>query len=130
MKKIKITGGKHGNLFQLYESLGGEVCLEKILLRFYETMSTDIMIGFFFDGKSKDELRHIAMMQKAFLMKAWGACESYSGKPPAKAHQKLPPILTGHFNRRLVILEQTLKEFNVSETDIHTWLSFEDSFLA
>ncbi len=88
-------------------------------------MSKDMMIGFFFDGKNLDE---IASKQKQFLMRAMGAAPSYSGKAPAQAHTELAPILPGHFDRRFVILKQTLKDHGVSEADIQTWINFENTF--
>jgi truncated hemoglobin YjbI len=57
-----------------------------------------------------------------------GARESYAGLPPAQAHEKLAPILSGHFDRRLRILEQTLSAHGVSEEDTRTWVGFEEAF--
>lgn len=124
MKEIKLTGA---GLTQLYKNIGEEAGLEKILKRFYHRMSEDIIIGFFFDGKDLD---HIAMMQKSFLMRAWGITQSYAGKSPADAHANLAPILKGHFDRRLVVLAETLREFGVSSQDIETWTTFENKFRA
>lgn len=88
-------------------------------------MAGDIIIGFFFDGKDLDK---IADMQRSFLMRAMGATPSYSGLPPAKAHDKLAPILSGHFDRRLRILEETLAAHGLADEDIRTWISFESAF--
>lgn len=109
----------------IYEHIGGEEKLREILRDFYRRMSTDILIGFFFDGKDLD---HIAEMQKEFLMRAMGATLSYKGKPPAKAHDELAPILKGHFDRRLRILEDTLRAHGVSDEDIRHWIEFESAF--
>jgi truncated hemoglobin YjbI len=116
---------KSSDLHQLYQRLGGEAGLEKILKAFYHRMADDILIGYFFAGK---DLEHIALQQKQFLMKAMGATRSYGGKAPAQAHTQLPMILTGHFDRRLRILEDVLRGFNVSEQDIQTWVNFENAF--
>jgi truncated hemoglobin YjbI len=112
-------------LQDLYIKAGKEEGLSKILLRFYEKMSQDILIGYFFNGKN---LREIAAKQKEFLMKTWGVTASYTGKPPAKAHQNLPQILKGHFDRRLVLLEETLREFGLGDNEIKTWVNFENKF--
>ena len=122
MKDIKLTGLA---LTKLYKEIGKDPALEKILVRFYEKMSQDVMIGFFF---SNHDTHKIALHQKAFLLKAWGATKSYQGKAPAEAHAPLPPILAGHFDRRLVILAETLREFDVSEENIQIWVRFEDKF--
>ena len=122
MKEIKISSA---GLTKLFSSIGGEPALENILERFYQKMSQDLLIGYFFDHH---DVRAIARKQKEFLMRAWGITPSYSGKAPADAHKALPQILRGHFDRRLVLLAETLREFKVSETDITLWVSFEDKF--
>jgi truncated hemoglobin YjbI len=53
---------------------------------------------------------------------------SYSGKPPAQAHAAMPPILPGHFDRRLVLLAETLAAEGLSAEDIRTWTDFENAF--
>jgi hemoglobin len=112
-------------LKNLYQKIGGEAGLREILQDFYRRMANDTLIGFFFSGK---DLEHIALQQQAFLMRAMGATLSYSGKPPAQAHDELPPILKGHFDRRLRLLEETLKDHGLSEDEIRTWISFENAF--
>ena len=112
-------------LAQLYRNVGGEEALTRILREFYARMARDLMIGFFFAGFDTDQ---IADQQRAFLMRAMGATPSYAGKAPAQAHDKLPPILAGHFDRRLRILEETLRDHGVSAEDIRTWVSFESAF--
>jgi hemoglobin len=112
-------------LKRLYENIGGEDGLQRILRDFYHRMAADILIGFFFTGKDLD---HIADQQKGFLMRAMGATPSYSGKAPAQAHLALPPILAGHFDRRLRILEDTLHAQAVAPEDIRTWIAFESAF--
>jgi hemoglobin len=112
-------------LKQLYVKIGEEKGLEKMLKDFYRRMQKDVLIGFFFAGKDIDA---IALKQKEFVMRAMGATPSYSGKPPAQAHLQLPPILEGHFDRRLKILEQTLKDHGLNENDIKVWIGFENAF--
>lgn len=99
--------------------------LSDILSDFYKRMSQDILIGFFFDGK---DVEAIAMMQKQFLLRAFGETPTYAGKSPANAHLKMPPILEGHFNRRLQLLNQTLRDHGLPESDIQVWLTFENAF--
>ncbi len=108
----------------LYKNLGEEK-IRKILIRFYQIMSEDILVGFFFAGK---DLNHIAHRQGDFLLRAMGATPSYNGLPPSEAHQALPPILSGHFDRRLKILEETLQEFNLTPEEITVWIGFENAF--
>ncbi len=109
----------------LYSRIGGEPALEAILKDFYRRMAGDLLIGYFFDGKDIDA---IALKQKEFLMRAFGAISSYSGKAPADAHTKLPKILRGHFDRRLRILEDVLRTHGVAPEDIRVWVTFESAF--
>jgi hemoglobin len=109
----------------LFQRIGGEAGLAAILQDFYRRMSTDILIGYFFDGK---DVAAIAEMQKRFLMRGWGAAPSYTGKPPAQAHAQLPPILKGHFDRRLRLLEAVLRDHGVEEEDVRLWVAFESAF--
>ena len=114
-------------LKKLFASVGSEERLKTILEKFYLKMSQDILIGFFFDGK---DLKQIAHTQAMFLLRAMGVTPSYSGKAPAQAHEKLPPILAGHFDRRLRLLEEVLKEEGLNHHDIKTWVAFESAFRA
>jgi truncated hemoglobin YjbI len=114
-------------LKSLYKNIGESDGLRTILRDFYLRMSQDTMIGFFFAGKNIVE---IADRQHQFISRAMGASASYTGKPPAQAHEALPPILPGHFDRRLRILEETLRTHGLSAEDIRTWLEFENSFRA
>ena len=112
-------------LASLYSELGSEARVFELMLGFYEIMSRDTMIGFFFLGK---DLEATSRKQAEFLLRAMGARPSYSGKPPAQAHGHLPPILPGFFDRRARILEQYLKAQGVSQNGIHAWVSFEEAF--
>lgn len=105
--------------------IGGESGLSAILNDLYNRLARDVLVGFFFDGK---DLSYIAAQQKAFLLRAMGATQSYSGKPPGQAHHRLPPILLGHFDRRLRVLEETLASHGLSSEDIRSWVQFEETF--
>jgi truncated hemoglobin YjbI len=124
MADIPLTKPELKNLFT---SIGSESRLNLILEKFYQRMSQDILIGFFFEGK---DLKQIAHTQASFLLRAMGVTSSYSGKAPAQAHDKLPPILAGHFDRRLRLLEEVLKEEGLSDKDIKIWVLFESAFRA
>lgn len=103
----------------------GEERIRGIVRRFYDRMSKDVLIGFFFDGRDLDK---IAEGQTAFLYRAMGLRPSYSGKAPAQAHTDLPPILAGHFDRRLVLLDQQLAEDGLDDAQRKIWIGFENAF--
>ncbi len=88
-------------------------------------MAEDLLIGYFFQGKDPNV---IADQQLLFLMYAMGILPSYSGKSPTSAHLELPTIHTGHFDRRLVLLRETLQSHQVQARDIETWIDFEEAF--
>lgn len=112
-------------LHDLVTTIGGEESVRSILASFYQKMSQDILVGFFFDGKDLD---HIAKQQGDFILNAAGVIPAFQGKGPASAHLNMPPILTGHFDRRLVLLKETFQEHQVPESAQATWLRFEESF--
>ena len=114
-----------GRLSQLFEEVGSEERLRLILRDFYRRMKADILVGFFFEGVEPDE---VAERQLHFLMKAMGQISTYEGKLPAQAHQHLPPILPGHFDRRLRLLEDVLREHGIAEAMIQRWIQFENTF--
>src|SRR5688572_10264165 len=88
-------------------------------------MSQDVLIGYFFDNK---DLQSIADRQFEFLLLASGLRTEYKGKTPTHAHLELPPIFTGHFDRRLQILKETLTAQGLTEDQIQTWIEFENAF--
>ena len=109
----------------IFLGIGGESAIEAILRDFYKRMSEDVLIGYFFDNK---DIKMIADKQKEFLMFAVGMSPTYTGKIPNQAHSALPPILKGHFDRRLTLLQETLKSHGLSDKDIRTWITFENAF--
>lgn len=111
-------------LQKLYRELG-EARVRSIVLDFYARMEKDVMIGFFFTGR---DIPSIAAKQTEFLLRAMGATPSYAGKAPADAHTALPPILTGHFDRRLKILEEALSAAGLTHEQVLVWIGFENAF--
>ncbi len=97
----------------------------RIMRCFYARMAADPMLGFFFANKN---ILAVADQQSRFMLRAMGRSESYSGLPPAQAHAQLPPILPGHFDRRAVLLRQTLTQEKIPAPLIEAWISFEAAF--
>jgi truncated hemoglobin YjbI len=109
----------------LIRSLGGEEAFRVLMRKFYRAMTADLMIGFFFAGRDPDT---IADKQSRFVLHSAGMIDSPPDHGPATAHRNLAPILKGHFDRRIRILEEVLHEAGISEPDIRTWVGFEESF--
>ena len=112
-------------LQQLYLHLGSEAEVRRIMRIFYRRMAEDAMLGFFFSGRDTDA---VADRQAEFLLRAMGARATYTGNAPAQAHGALPPILPGHFDRRAVLLKQTLESEKLPAPHIQSWLEFEAAF--
>ncbi len=102
----------------------GEQRLLAMMVRFYDLQFADLMIGFLFMGKDK---LHLAKGQAAYVSARLGKNRTqYDGPPIRKAHLKVP-ILIGHFNRRLVLLEKVFEEFDVPAHVREAWLSLDTS---
>ncbi len=82
------------------------------------------MVGFFFAGR---DLGAIVEGQLGFLLWALGEVPQLRVRHPRDAHGGLPPILRGHFDRRLVVLEETLREAGLGDDDIKAWLKIESA---
>jgi truncated hemoglobin YjbI len=112
-------------LQELYQKIGGRDRLNEILRDFYQRMAEDTLIGYFFTGK---DLHQIAQKQAEFILHVIGENPNYSGKLPVSAHLDLPPIFSGHFDRRQILLRETLKDQGFSAEEAQIWIDFENAF--
>lgn len=134
MNNLPIHSPIRKTAIYLLDSLG-EALFLGLLQEFYARQSQDVMIGFFFSGK---DTRHIAYKQYLFIKLLSGrldrSSKSQSVKSPARAHRDLPPILSGHFDRRKTILTQLLTEAQANGSltvdQAHAWIDLEESFRA
>ena len=95
----------------LFEKLGGEPVLRRLIDRFVDRVFDDMMIGFFFRNASRERVKE---KEYEFAARHLGAGTPYTGRPFKEAHAA-HPIMGGQFNRRLQILRETLEEMGVSE---------------
>lgn len=102
----------------LYDGIG-EAALRRAVETFYDRVFDDVMIGFMFRGRDKARLveREIELAGEHL-----GGPFRYRGRPLAEVHAKLP-IMGGHFERRLRILEDVLREQGVAEPVREAWLA-------
>ncbi len=101
----------------LYDRIGEEP-LRRVIRDFYERVVADPMIGFLFTGKNVERLIQKEWELVAALL---GAPVGYSGRSMTEAHARVP-ISVGHFDRRLVILEETLEAHQVDAEVRRRWL--------
>jgi hemoglobin len=103
----------------LFEALGGEPVLRRIIDRFVDRVFEDVMIGFLF--RAADRVR-IKDKEYEFAARQLGAPIAYTGRPLDQAH-RAHRIMGGQFMRRLQILKDTLAEFAVVPAIAEFWIS-------
>ena len=92
-----------------------------IIKNFYDKAFNDSIIGHLFWGHEKDEL---IKKQISFALTMLGLNKKYQGKPLKLVHGSLK-INKAHFGRRQVLMEETLREYSVSESIVKSWLELE-----
>ncbi len=103
----------------LYEKLGGQQALERIVDDFYKGILADDTINDFFAHTDMDlQRRH----QTAFISYALGGSEQYTGRSMEKAHTGLN-LQAEHFDAILKHLSEALAMHGVSPEDINTVLA-------
>ncbi len=107
----------------LYDDIGGEEGLRRVLRTLYDRLFDDMMVGFLFAGKDKEKLiEHQLWFTARFL----GGPSRYAGRSLPDAHAHLP-ILRGHFDRRHHLLRQALEEHHVPAHVAAEWLRVDQS---
>jgi hemoglobin len=107
----------------LFEDLGGEPVLRRIIERFVDRVFDDVMIGFFFRNARRERIKQKEYEHAAQHL---GAGSAYTGRPLAEAH-RAHPIMGGQFARRSMILKETLEEARVPEHVKKHWLEHTES---
>ncbi len=102
----------------LFDAIGSDR-LTSVIRSFYDAVFEDPMIGFFFAGKDKGRL-----IQKEFelIARHLGADVAYTGRPIDVAHAP-HPILGGHFERRLRLLEEAMDRHGVPDEVRQAWIA-------
>lgn len=104
----------------LYEKLGGQEAVEKVVEYFYhELVLKDPTVQHFFEHTDiKKQIRH----QTKFISFALGGPNQYSGHSMEKAHKGLN-LQPEHFEAIATHLGEALRHFGVSENDVNEALS-------
>jgi hemoglobin len=103
----------------LFEDLGGEPALRRIIDRFVDRVFDDVMIGFFFRNARRERIKQ---KEYEFAARHLGADIEYTGRAIDETH-RAHPIMGGQFMRRLALLKQTLEEEGVPEHVKQHWLA-------
>lgn len=96
----------------------GEAKLREVITDFYSRIFGDVMIGFLFEGKDRQRLID---REYEFTANLLGADVRYTGRPMRTAHAQ-SPIFGGHFERRLQILRETMRDHGVDPDVQAAWL--------
>jgi hemoglobin len=102
----------------LFDQIGAEA-LRAVLTDFYGRVFDDLMIGFMFRGKDRQHLIDREYELTAALLGAPGV--TYTGRPMPAAHAQ-HAIFGGHFERRLQILRETLRDHRVDPAVQQAWI--------
>ncbi|OIJ15535.1 group 1 truncated hemoglobin [Anaerobacillus arseniciselenatis] len=104
----------------LYEKLGGEEAIAKVVDYFYsELVLKDPTVQHFFENTDMEKQRQ---HQTKFISFALGGPNQYSGTSMAKAHEGMN-IQPEHFNAIAKHLGNALAHFGVQERDIEQALA-------
>ena len=101
----------------LFEEVGPDA-LRALLRDFYDRVFDDVMIGFMFVGKDKERLIEKEWELAARIL---GGDVPYTGRGLRAAHAR-SPILSGHFDRRLQILKETMADHGIPGHVRDVWL--------
>ena len=102
---------------ELFAKIGAEK-LREVITDFYSRIFGDIMIGFLFEGKNR---QHLIDREYEFTASFLGGDVKYTGRPMRTAHAQ-SPIFGGHFERRLQILRETLRDHGVDPDVQKVWI--------
>jgi len=102
----------------LFQQLGGEAQLKRIVNTFIDRLFEDRMIGFFFRHADRGRIKEMEYQLTAGFL---GADIAYEGRPLDQVHAR-HPIMGGHFARRTQILRETLELYSVPQPIRDLWL--------
>jgi|SRR5664279_3418410 len=103
---------------ELYAKIGGDK-LRVVITDFYARVFPDVMIGFMFAGKDKQRLIDKEWELAATFLGAPDV--KYTGRPIRTAHANVS-IFGGHFERRLQILRETMRDHGVDPEVQRVWI--------
>jgi hemoglobin len=109
----------------LYAKIG-PLALRAVMCDFYARVFDDVMIGFLFAGKDR---QHLIEREWEFTAHLLGADVAYTGRPMRAAHAR-SPIFGGHFERRLQILRNVLRDHQVDPEVATVWIDHQVSLRA
>ena len=99
----------------LFDRIGGELAISRLIDRFYHRVSHDPEIGHYFVHVPLEKLK---LMQREFFAMATGGPVTYAGRPLSEVHRPLA-ISRREFQRFTEHLITTLEEEGIGEQDVY-----------
>lgn len=97
----------------IYDRIGGEEAIERLVGSFYEKVLVDEDLRPFFKDVPMEKQKR---MQREFFAAALGGPAKYTGRPLSHAHYNLG-IQRRHFTRFVEILLETLQGASIDDRD-------------
>jgi hemoglobin len=106
-----------------FTQLGGDR-LRAVITDFYARVFDDVMIGFLFAGKDR---QHLIDREYELAARMLGATDiAYTGRPMRTAHAH-SPIMGGHFERRMQLMREVMRDHAIDPEIQAIWLAHQDS---
>ncbi|MFD0696075.1 group 1 truncated hemoglobin [Paenibacillus sp. GCM10027628] len=99
----------------LYEKIGGDSAIDKVVDYFYELVLADDTVKHFFEKTDMEKQRK---HQSKFISFALGGPNQYTGLSMSKAHEGMN-LQPDHFDAIARHLHDALAHFNVNEAEIN-----------
>lgn len=108
----------------LFDQIGGRPVLEKVHKVFYDKIYEHPWLKKYFENV---EQKTIENQQTDFMVSNMGGGKIYSGALPKNGHKHMY-ITDELFELRAKLLEESLRECNLSEEHINRWLKIDGAF--
>lgn len=111
----KFAHHQDANRQAFYDRLGGQAAVAQAVETFYQKLTSDPFISYFFAGIGMERLK---AKQVKFLRYALGGADDYFGKDPTISHRRLhneKGLRVEHFYAVVGHLQATLRELGVAE---------------
>jgi hemoglobin len=107
----------------LFERMGGEPALRRVIDDFVERVFADVMIGYLFRNADRARIKQLEFEHASEFL---GGPSVYSGRSMVAAHAR-HGISVGQFGRRLQLLRQVCAVHNVPDEVRHAWIAHNES---
>lgn len=108
----------------LLAEIGGYEVVERVHMRFYETIFADDWLGGFFAAKSQQSL---VLKQTKFMVAAFGGPDEYVWESPALAHMHMM-VTHEQADTREILLRNAIRAEGLSQDIEDRWLATDQAF--